>query len=87
MAEQSNDNKSEQPKRRPSDIPLVEWVVAGIGALFFAAMLVFLGIKGANWQPSEPPMMRVEAQQVVSGNGGYVVKLEVINSADTPPPT
>ena len=75
-------NKQEQPDRTAGDIPLLEWIAAGVGALIVCVLLGFLIVKAATWDRSAPPMMRVEPQQVVAGPGGYVAEVEVINSAD-----
>jgi uncharacterized protein (TIGR02588 family) len=72
----------ERADRTASDIPLLEWIAGGVGALVVGAMLVYLGIKAATWQGSQPPMLSVEATRVVAGNGSYVVEVEVRNGAD-----
>jgi uncharacterized protein (TIGR02588 family) len=74
--------KREQPDRTVGDIPLIEWIAAAVGAAIVVTMLVFLAVKAAHWHQAEPPMMRVEAKRVVAGNGGYVLVIDVINSAD-----
>ncbi len=81
MASESEKEKQQPRKdkgadRSASDIPLIEWIAAGIGALIVGTIVVFLVIKAFNWNESEPPMMHVEAQQVFAGPGGYVLKID-----------
>jgi uncharacterized protein (TIGR02588 family) len=74
--------QKEQPDRTPRDIPMIEWIAAGIGAVVVVGLLTLLLIKAVHWQASAPPMMHVEPQRVVAGTGGYILEVRVVNAAD-----
>lgn len=62
---------------KPSDTPLLEWIVGGLGALLFAVMLGVL-IK-ASQEPDTPPRIEIALQDVIESDGRYIVEFEALN--------
>ena len=62
----------------PSPRPLLEWLVAGLGLIVTAAVLIVLGL--AALAPASPPELSARAASVTRVSAGFRVEVEVRNS-------
>lgn len=61
------------------ETPLIEWLMGGLGAVVFCAMiaiLVFAGLSGADG----PPDVRARVQSITTTSDGYVVEFIAENA-------
>jgi uncharacterized protein (TIGR02588 family) len=59
-------------------IPLLEWVVAAVGALLVAGAVAYLAGQ-AIWRDETPPDVRLTVERVVPLQEGYVVEFRATN--------
>ena len=64
-------------------MPLLEWVVAGIGALLVAGTIGYLTLQ-ALWRDATPPAVRIEALPPLALQGGWLVRFRAINQGGEP---
>jgi len=65
-------------KKKPGEIPMLEWIVGGIGAVIVAAAIGVLLYEGAAGDHS-PPDITVEIKEVSAVRDGYRVRFEATN--------
>ena len=64
-----------------SDPPLIEWLIGGLGALLFSAIIAVLAASALGGGDAPPDVrLRVDAISVV--RGGYLVEFTAENSGD-----
>ena len=59
-------------------VPLLEWVIAGMGALLVVAAIAYL-VHQALWRDETPPDVRLAAERVLPLQEGYVVEFRATN--------
>jgi uncharacterized protein (TIGR02588 family) len=59
-------------------VPLLEWVIAAMGALLVAAAIAYL-VHQALWRDETPPEVRLAVERVLPLQGGYVVEFRATN--------
>jgi hypothetical protein len=66
-------------KDRPPDlaIPLLEWVVGGLGAVLVAGAIAFL-VYHSQARDQTPPDIRVVAERVLDLGNGYLVQFRAL---------
>lgn len=69
-------------ERKSHQAPLLEWLVGGVGALIFAAILIVL-LSNALSDPGRPPDIVVEVDDIAPTREGYVVTFTAHNNGDT----
>jgi uncharacterized protein (TIGR02588 family) len=67
-----------KPARTPSRLPLVEWIVGGLGALLVGGTIAFL-LYHALARDSTPPDVRVVEQRVFVLQDRYLVQFRAFN--------
>ena len=67
--------------QRSRDIPLLQWVVSGIGAALLLGMVVFLALHAVRGTDTGPDIT-VDVEQIVRVTGGYRVEVRVRNRGD-----
>jgi uncharacterized protein (TIGR02588 family) len=67
----------------PRQIPLFEWLVAGVGALLVTGTIGYLVVQGL-WRDATPPDVRVEALRVLALEHNYVVEFRALNEGGEP---
>lgn len=72
----TTDRAKEHPPRHA--IPLLEWIVAGLGLLLVGGAIAFLVYHSAT-RGQTPPDLRVAAEGVLELDHGYVVQFRVLN--------
>lgn len=80
---QSPDRESQPKKKAPSDIPLLEWVVGGLGLLIVTAVvsvLVYEAVAGDH----SPPDVKLTVQSIAPLQNGFVVKIRAKNLGGEP---
>ena len=75
-------NNVAERKSKSAETPLLEWLVGGLGALLFAAMLTILAANALS-DPSAPPNVTVEVEEIAPTDTGYVVTFVARNAGDT----
>ena len=68
---------------RPREIPPLEWVVAGIGALLVAGTIGYL-VTQALWRDTTPPDVRLVAEPALALQGGWLVRFRALNQGGEP---
>jgi uncharacterized protein (TIGR02588 family) len=71
------------PEARPRQIPLFEWLVAGIGALLVAGTIGYLVVQ-ALWRDEAPPDVRVITLRVLALEHNHLVEFRALNQGGTP---
>jgi uncharacterized protein (TIGR02588 family) len=68
------------PKEPPSDraIPLLEWIVGGLGAVLVAGAIGFL-LYHSQARDQTPPEFRLEAERVLDLQNAYLVQFRAFN--------
>jgi uncharacterized protein (TIGR02588 family) len=74
-SEASGKTKDRQPRQA---VPLLEWLVAALGALLVGGAIAFL-VYHSTTRDQIPPDIRVEAEQVLELAHGYVVQFRALN--------
>ena len=64
-------------------IPLLEWLVAALGALLVAGTMGYLGVH-AIWRDARPPDLRLLAQPALALPDGWLVRFRAINQGGEP---
>jgi uncharacterized protein (TIGR02588 family) len=59
-------------------VPLLEWMIAGMGALLVAAAIAYL-VHQAIWRDETPPDVRLAVERVVRLQEGYLVEFRATN--------
>lgn len=67
----------------PREIPALEWVVAGIGALLVAGTIGYL-VTQALWRDATPPDVRLVAEPARAQQGGWLVRFHALNQGGEP---
>jgi len=67
----------------PREIPALEWVVAGIGALLVAGTIGYLAAQ-ALWRDTTPPDVRLVAEPAREQQGGWLVRFHAFNRGGEP---
>jgi uncharacterized protein (TIGR02588 family) len=73
--------KDGKDKRKALQIPLVEWVSAGVGLAIVLGMFGFLVLDAIRADSGVPPVMRVEPVRITGANGQYVMQVVVTNES------
>lgn len=68
-------------KGEEQQIPLLEWIVAGLGLAMVLGVFAFLMVEVLTRSSSAPPLLRVEPVSLVTAGGQFVVEVEVSNSS------
>jgi uncharacterized protein (TIGR02588 family) len=64
-------------------IPALEWLVAGIGALLVAGAIGYL-VYHALWRDQTPPDVRIVVQRVLALEGHHLVEFRAVNRGGEP---
>ncbi len=67
-----------EAERQTEGIPILEWIVGGIGFMLLAAVLGFLLYTGFS-EESRLPDVRMTAEEVLRTRNGYLVRVTVLN--------
>ena len=67
----------------PRQIPLLEWLVAGIGALLVAGTIGYL-VYQALWRDQTPPDVRLVALRVLALEHNHLVEFRAVNQGGEP---
>ena len=67
----------------PRQIPALEWLVAGVGALLVAGTIGYLVIH-ALWRDQTPPDVRLVAQRVLALEDQHLVEFRAVNRGGEP---
>ena len=80
--------RAEPARRRPAasgreaaparPIPLLEWLVGGLGALLVAGSIAYL-VYHALWRDAAPPDVQVAVEAIVPRADGWLVQFRAIN--------
>jgi uncharacterized protein (TIGR02588 family) len=74
--------KSKNSKRpKALDIPLLEWVSAGVGLAIVLGMFGFLTVDAMRADTGVPPIMRAQPTRLTVAPGQYVLQVRVSNSS------
>ena len=65
-------------RRARKAVPLLEWIVAGVGVLLVGGAIAFL-VYHSTMRGRTPPDIRVDAEQVLELAHGYVVQFRALN--------
>ncbi len=71
------------PAARSSDIPVLEWIAAGIGLVLTLFVLAVIGWEALN-ADSRPPELEVTRLQISSSSAGHLVQVRVENRGGRP---
>src|SRR5688500_7433691 len=63
----------------PGTFPLSEWIIGGLGGLLVLFAVGFLICRAA-MQRDSPPDLAVSVMEVVPSQGGYLVRVQVVNT-------
>jgi len=69
--------------RPPREIPPLEWLVAGLGALLVAGTIGYLTAQ-ALWRDTTPPDVRLVAEPARALEGGWLVRFRAFNQGGEP---
>jgi uncharacterized protein (TIGR02588 family) len=72
-----------EPEAEPRQIPLFEWVVAGVGALLVTATVGYLIVQ-ALWRDEVPPDVQVIALRVLALEHNHLVEFRAVNQGGEP---
>jgi uncharacterized protein (TIGR02588 family) len=67
----------------PRQIPLFEWLVAGVGALLVTGTIGYLVVQGL-WRDATPPDVRVEALRALALEHNHLVEFRAVNAGGEP---
>jgi uncharacterized protein (TIGR02588 family) len=67
----------------PREVPPLEWVVAGIGALLVLGTIGYLAAQ-ALWRDTTPPDVRLVAEPARELEGGWLVRFRALNQGGEP---
>jgi uncharacterized protein (TIGR02588 family) len=67
----------------PREIPPLEWLVAGLGALLVAGTIGYLTAQ-ALWRDTTPPDVRLVAEPARALEGGWLVRFRAFNQGGEP---
>ena len=67
----------------PRQIPLLEWLIAGVGALLVAGTIAYLVVH-ALWRDQTPPDVRIVAQRVLAVEHHHLVEFRAVNRGGEP---
>jgi uncharacterized protein (TIGR02588 family) len=67
----------------PRQIPLLEWLIAGLGALLVAGTIGYLAFQ-ALWRDQSPPDVRIVALRVVALEHHHLVEFRAVNQGGSP---
>lgn len=73
---------SQESKTR-SDVPVLEWISAGVGLVLTLLVVGAIAWEGVNRDPS-PPSMRVVLERVTPTAAGYVAEIALTNQGGQP---
>lgn len=68
-------------RKHRGETPLLEWIVGGLGAVIFCAMLAILG-QNALSNANAPPDIRVRIERITSVENGYAIAFIARNEGD-----
>jgi uncharacterized protein (TIGR02588 family) len=71
------------PEAQTREIPLFEWLVAGIGALLVTGTIGYLVVQ-ALWRDQTPPDVRVVALRVLALEHNHLVEFRAVNAGSEP---
>jgi uncharacterized protein (TIGR02588 family) len=65
-------------------VPLLEWIAAGLGVAILLAMFAFLALEALGTSSSQPPSLRIEPVGLAAAGEQFIVEVKVSNrSAQT----
>jgi uncharacterized protein (TIGR02588 family) len=70
-------------RTEPRQIPLLEWLVAGIGALLVAGTIAYL-VYQALWRDQAPPDVRIVALRVLALEHSHLIEFRAVNEGGEP---
>lgn len=77
-SEQSAENQENDEEQ---EVPVLEWIAAGIGFVLVAGAIGFM-IYQAVTSKSAPPIIKITIESVVSADSGYLVNFEAQNTGE-----